>query len=390
MINEIFAFLKHEIKSLDIFRVLYEDTTPIKNLAKKFDNYEKILIIGTGGSSLGGKSLANFQSMYNGEDSRVIFIENTDSLHFINTIQNCDPENTGVIVISKSGRTTEPLMLFLTLCELWPNFDYKNRAIAITELSENNDLKTLSESKGMQVVEHNPKIGGRFSVFSVVGLLPALLAGVDIDIFIDGAKNVINDILNTEKPEDCQLFKDILSMYEVFKSGKIREHVLMSYSDMLEDYGKWYVQLVSESLGKTEDFGITPVRAIGTIDQHSMLQLFLGGPSNKLFTVITQKSNFKTPNIDTKLSSNVIKKLNNHNIEDLMRSHQKATIEVLRKKASVRVLEFEQFNIQTLGFLMMLSFIEVVTIAKLANINPFDQPAVEESKRLVLKYIEEI
>ena len=179
-------------------------------------------------------------------------------------------------------------------------------------------------------------------------------------------------------------------MYEVFKSGKIREHVLMSYSDMLEDYGKWYVQLVSESLGKTEDFGITPVRAIGTIDQHSMLQLFLGGPSNKLFTIITQKSNFKTPNIDTKLSSNVIKKLNNHNIRDLMCSHQKATIEVLRKKASVRVLEFEQFNIQTLGFLMMLSFIEVVTIAKLANINPFDQPAVEESKRLVLKYIEEI
>lgn len=390
MIAQIFAYLKQEIRSLDIFKILDESTDPIKNLAKKFDNLEKILIIGTGGSSLGGKSLINFQSMYDGKNSRVIFIENTDSLHFINTIKDCDPKNTGIIVISKSGKTTEPLMLFLTLCELWPDFDYKNRAIAITELFENNDLRILAESKGMQIIEHNPKIGGRFSVFSVVGLLPAILSGVDIDLFISGAKNVINDILNTDKPEDCQLFKDITSMYEVFKSGKIREHVLMAYSDMLEDFSKWYVQLISESLGKSENFGITPIRAIGTIDQHSMLQLFLGGPSNKLFTIITQRSNLKTKNINSSLNSNVISKLNNHNINDLMLSHQRATIEVLRKKASVRVLEFEQFNIQTLGFLMMLSFVEVVTIAKLAGITPFDQPAVEESKRLVLKYIEEI
>lgn len=388
MINDIFSYLKHEIKSLDIFKVLDEDTTSIKNLAKSFENFEKVLIIGTGGSSLGGKSLVNFHSMYNGENSKVIFIENIDSLHFTNIIRNCNPQKTGIIVISKSGKTTEPLMLFLTLCELWPDFDYKNRAIAITELSENNDLRILAESKEMRVVEHNPKIGGRFSVFSVVGLLPAFLSGVDIDLFISGAKNVISDILNTEKPENCQLFQDIISMYKVFKSGKVREHVLLTYSDMLEDYGKWYVQLVSESLGKSEDFGITPVRAIGTIDQHSMLQLFLGGPSNKLFTVITQKSNLETPNIKSQLKSNVIEKLNKHSIDDLMCSHQKATIEVLRKKASVRVLEFEQFNIQTMGFLMMLSFIEVITIAKLAGVNPFDQPAVEESKRLVLQYLE--
>ena len=388
MINDIFSYLKHEIKSLDIFKVLDEDTTSIKKLAKNFENFEKVLIIGTGGSSLGGKSLVNFHSMYNGENSKVIFIENTDSLHFTNIIRNCNPQKTGIIVISKSGKTTEPLMLFLTLCELWPDFDYKNRAIAITELSENNDLQRLAESKEMRVVEHNPKIGGRFSVFSVVGLLPAFLSGVDIDLFISGAKNVISDILNTEKPENCQLFQDIISMYKVFKSGKVREHVLLTYSDMFEDYGKWYVQLVSESLGKSEDFGITPVRAIGTIDQHSMLQLFLGGPSNKLFTVITQKSNLETPNIKSQLKSNVIEKLNKHSIDDLMHSHQKATIEVLRKKASVRVLEFEQFNIQTMGFLMMLSFIEVITIAKLAGVNPFDQPAVEESKRLVLQYLE--
>lgn len=389
MINQLFAYLKQEISSLEIFKVLNNDTAPIKELAKKFDKFEKILVIGTGGSSLGGKSLVTFQSMFANKKSRVTFVENIDSLHFTNVLERCNPHKTGIIVISKSGRTTETLMLFLTICELWPDYNYKDNAIAITEFSDNNDLKTLAESKGMQVIEHNPNIGGRFSVFSVVGLLPAVLSGVDIDIFLDGAKNVINEVLNTNDPKNCQLFQDIVSMYQVFKGGKVNEHVLMIYSDLLEDYEKWYVQLISESLGKTETFGITPVKATGTIDQHSMLQLFLGGPSNKLFTVITQKSNLPTANIKSDIETNVIKTLKGHNINDLMQAQQRATIDVLRKKASVRVLEFEQLNIQTLGFLMMLSFVEVVVIAKLANVNPFDQPAVEESKKLVLQYLSE-
>lgn len=387
MVNDVFSYLKQEIKSLEIFKVLDDNTQPIKDLAKKFDKFEKILVIGTGGSSLGGKSLVSFNSMFYGKNSRLIFLENIDSLHFNNIIQNCVPQNTGIIVISKSGKTTETLMLFLTICELWPEFDYKNQAVAITEFSENNDLKILAESKDMQVIEHDPNICGRFSVFSVVGLLPAVLGGVDIDLFINGAKNVLNDVLNSQKPEDCSLFQDIVSMYRVFSSRKVQEHVLMIYSDMFEEYGKWYAQLISESLGKSEEFGITPVKAVGTIDQHSMLQLFLGGPSNKLFTLIMQKNNLETPKINSTIKSDVINTLNKHNIDDLMRAHQRSIIEVLRKKASVRVLEFEQFNIETLGFLMMLSFIEVVTIAKLAGVNPFNQPDVEEPKKLVLQYI---
>lgn len=387
MVNDVFSYLKQEIKSLEIFKVLDNNTQPIKDLAKKFDKFEKILVIGTGGSSLGGKSLVSFNSMFYGKNSRLIFLENIDSLHFNNIIQNCTPQNTGIIVISKSGKTTETLMLFLTICELWPEFDYKNQAIAITEFSENNDLKILAESKDMPVIEHNLNIGGRFSVFSVVGLLPAVLEGVDIDLFINGAKNVLNDVLDSQKPEDCSLFQDIVSMYKVFSSGKVQEHVLMIYSDIFEEYGKWYVQLISESLGKSENFGITPVKAVGTVDQHSMLQLFLGGPSNKLFTLIMQKNNLETPKINSTIKSDVINTLNKRNINDLMRAHQESTIEVLRKKASVRVLEFEQFNIETLGFLMMLSFIEVVTIAKLAGVDPFNQPDVEEPKKLVLQYI---
>lgn len=390
MINETFRYLKQQIQSLDIFKVVDENLNNIKSISNKFKDCEKILIIGTGGSSLGGKCLVNFDALSLGNEPRVLFIENVDSLHFSNVIEECDPKNTGMIVISKSGRTTEPLMIFLTICEIWKDFDYQNRAIAITELSDNNDLKTLAESKKMQVIEHNPRIGGRYSVFSIVGLLPAAIQGADIDSFIDGAKLVINDIMNSKTAEECQLYQDIFSMYKAFESGKINQHVLMAYSDLFDDYGKWFVQLVAESLGKSEAFGITPVRATGTIDQHSMLQLFLGGPSNKLFTVITQKKNLETAKVQPKVSCGVINHLSGHDINNLMMCHQKATIEVLKKKAPVRVLEFEEFNIQTLGFLMMLSFVEVITIAKLANVNPFDQPAVEESKKLVIQYLDAI
>ncbi|MDR3224550.1 MAG: hypothetical protein LBT03_03210 [Holosporales bacterium] len=385
MIDEVFNYIKVQIRALDIFKVLDEDRASVRKLAKSFDCCNSILVIGTGGSSLGGKCLVNFEAMYSGKATKVVFLENTDSRHFENVMRSCDPDKTGIIVISKSGKTTESLMLFSTICELWPNFDYQTRALAITEFSENSTLRQLAKIRKMRIVEHNPKIGGRFSVFSVVGLLPAILGNVDIDLFIEGARKVVRDIEVSKTPEECKLFNDICSIYKVFANGEVNIHVLMVYSDLLEDYGKWFIQLVSESLGKTETFGITPVRAIGTVDQHSMLQLFLGGPADKLFTVIVQKRNNQTSKVTADIPN-----LKGHNIQELMLAHQNATIEVLREKASVRVLEFEEFTIETLGFLMMLSFIEVIAIAKLAGINPFDQPAVEKSKKLVIQYLSAI
>lgn len=384
--NNVHKYTQEQIRSLDIFKVAYNDLTPIKKLARKFSDCDKILVFGTGGSSLGGKCLVNFQVNITGEAPRVIFIENADSLSFHNALSKCDPARTGIIAISKSGHTTETLMTLLSLCEMWKNFDYKNKAIAITELSEDNDLINIANSLKMDVVGHNPKIGGRFSVFSVVGLLPALLGNVDIDTLTKGAQKIFNEVKEEAR---CKTFSDAYKMYnEVFKDGVINQHVIMPYSDMLEDYTKWAVQLISESLGKSENFGITPIRAVGTVDQHSMLQLFLGGPTNKFFTIIVSKNNYPAPSINSTISGKVIKHLKGHKINDLMYAHAKATIKVLKAKAPVRVLEYDEINISTLGELMAKSFIEILVIAKLANINPFDQPAVEESKRLAVQYLD--
>ncbi len=320
-----------------------------------------------------------------GSESRVIFIENVDSLHFMNTIKKCNPEKTGIIVISKSGRTTETLMLFLTICEIWKNFDYEHNAIAITEFSENNDLRKIANEKHIDVIEHNAKIGGRFSVFSIVGLLPALLGNVEIDAFVKAARNVLDEINNCEVPSKCEVYKQAYSMYGVFKDGKVNQHVIMPYTDMLEGYCKWTVQLISESLGKSEDFAITPIHAIGTVDQHSMLQLFLGGMPNKYFTIITFKHNVFTPNINSTFAKNI----NGHSLHELMGAHAKATANALQQKSPIRVKEYDKLSISVLGELMISDFIETIVIARLAKINPFDQPAVEASKKVAMKYLKE-
>lgn len=384
--NEVYQDIGNKIDNLAIFKVVFDDLAPIKQLAQKFAGCDKILILGTGGSSLGGKCLVNFQAQITGEMPRVVFIENVDSLSFKNTIEKCNPIRTGIIAISKSGRTTETIMTFLTLREMWKDFDYKNRAIAITELSENNDLRTIATALDMEVIEHNSKIGGRFSVFSIVGLLPALLGNVDIDRFIKAAQGILTEV------KENNLSATVSEAYEMydkaFKHGVINQHVIMPYSDLLDDYTKWAVQLISESLGKSASFGITPIRAVGTVDQHSMLQLFLGGPANKFYTVIVAKNNTYTSPISPEVCGKVINHLKGHTINELMYAHAQATIQVLKAKAPVRVLEYDEINITTLGELMAKNFIEVLVISKLANVNPFDQPAVEESKRLAIQYLD--
>lgn len=385
-----FLKLIDKIKNLDIFNVVYEDIGDIESISNQFAKYKSVLVFGTGGSSLGSKALINFKALFDGKKSKVHFLENVDSRSFINTINSCDKDNTGIIVISKSGRTTETLMLFLTLISTWKDFDYKNNAIAITEDSKNNDLRMLAESKGMKIYEHSNKIGGRFSVFSIVGLLPSLISGVNARRFLDGAKKVLSEINSCKTYQDCKIYNEIINTCELLKNG-VNHHVIFSYSDFLGDFGKWFVQLTAESLGKTANFGVTPISAVGTIDQHSMLQLFLGGPGNKYYTVITQKNNVETNRINSQIpEAKTLANLNEHNIHELMLSHQKATIEVLKKKAHVRVFDFEEINEEAIGYMMMLSFVETVAIADIFNIDPFDQPAVEESKKLVSMYLNQI
>ncbi len=342
----------------------YDDVSYIKSIGDELKHYKDVLIFGTGGSSLGAKALIACKSGIDNCKNNFHLFENTDAQSFLNKVGNIDKKNALVIVISKSGNTTETIMLFLTLVELWKDFDFQNNAIAITMQSDN-DLVNIANTLKMRIIEHPQYIGGRFSVFSIVGLLPAYIFGVDIDAFLQGARDAIENPVAT---------RDVIQQ---IKHG-IRQHVMFCYSDFLVEFGKWFVQLVSESLGKRPDFGITPITATGTIDQHSMLQLFLGGPSDKFFTVVTQSQQQQTPHIKTT-------KMAGHNIAHLMLAHQNATIEVLKEKAYVQILEYKKFDEESIGNLMMQCVLQTIAIAEEFNINPFDQPAVEKSKIIVME-----
>ncbi|MDR0553131.1 MAG: hypothetical protein LBG13_03520 [Holosporales bacterium] len=367
-----------KIRELKFFNCVYSDISHIKKVAASISGNADILVLGTGGSSLGSKALIDFKSGFSGERSKVQFLENIDSRSFMNVVSKCNPDNTGVIIISKSGTTSETLMLFMTLMTMWPDFNYSEKCVAITENSDQNYLRKIAMLHDIKIVDHAPDIGGRFSVFSVVGLLPALLHGVDVDAFISGGKKML--LQAEEEPE--ALYSDLKDVCAAIKNGATH-HVLFSYSDFLGSLGKWFMQLTAESLGKNENFGITPISSIGTVDQHSMLQLFLGGPNNKYYTFITQKENIQTCKI--KLQGSI---LEDHNMHELMIAHQRATIDVLKNKTLARSFEFEEINESAIGYMMMRFFIETVAIADEFNINPFDQPAVEEVKRLVSKYLE--
>ena len=351
----LYEYLAECVEKLELFRVVYDDTEWIKNLAAKFAKFDKILLLGIGGASLGSKALVTFA-----DSSKIIYFENCDARHFKKLMTQLNPQTTGLLVISKSGQTTETLMSLLTLNEMWHNFDFKNQALAIT--SRKSDLCSLAEKWQMPIVDH-PNIGGRFSVFSVVGLLPAAIAGVDIDRFLTDARAAMQNL--------AAMPAQITELYKHFSSGAIKLHVLFCYSDFLCDFGRWFVQLVSESLGQAQHSGITPISAIGATDQHSLLQLFLAGPRDKFYTFVTRHNAPETPAVNTQISN-----LNGLDMASLMNLHQNATIDSLRDIAPVRVVNFGN----SLGELMMTQIIETLGLAKLFNINPFIQPAVESSK----------
>ena len=343
---------------------VYSDTTQIKDIAKSFQKYDDILIFGTGGSSLGSKALISLKSGICNKKNNIKFFENVDAQSFLNKLSLINKKNCGIIVISKSGNTTETIMLFSTLLEMWPDFDYATNAVAIT-IDSDNELHKIAKQHSIQIINHPQYIGGRFSVFSIVGLLPSCIFGIDIDQFLKGAQFAIENGINIEE------------MCTQIKNG-INQHVIFCYSDYLCDFGKWCVQLISESLGKRKDFGITPINAIGTIDQHSMLQLFLGGPKDKMYSIVTQNIQPKTVAL---LNGNMA----GYNIGDLMLAHQKSTIDILRKNAYTQVFAYDQFNEYNMGHLMMVFVLQTIEIAKHFNINPFDQPAVEASKSAILQ-----
>lgn len=344
--------------------------------ASRFKDFEDIIVLGTGGSSLGGKTLYALSTQ---TKPRLHFMDNIDPHTFHKLFETINPKNTGVLAISKSGSTVETLFQLLVCLQHFEKEALKDHFLVVTEPTPN-PLRKLADQHQWVCLDHPTNVGGRYSCFSVVGLLPIILAGLNPYTFREGAQDVLNQHLNEESPPALE--GAAMAVYLEQHHQKTLS-VMLPYADQLDSLALWYRQLWAESIGK-EGKGTTPIRALGTVDQHSQLQLYLDGPKDKFFTLLAPNWQGQGETIH----SSLIPEFKGKTMGDLFAAEQRATYETLiRNNCPTRLITLDVLNEASLGALMMHFIIETILTSYMIKVNAFDQPAVEEGKRLAREFL---
>lgn len=353
-----------------------EDIKYLESIARGFEAFENILILGTGGSSLGGRAIDVLQKR---KTPRLHFIDNIDPSIFEKVFETIHPKTTGVLVISKSGSTIETIFQLLICLQHFKKTNAQDHFMVITEPTSN-PLRKIAQEEGWLCVDHPLNVGGRYSCFSVVGLLPLILAGLNPYAFREGGCEVLDHHLHQDMPP---AFEGALMTVYLHLYAQKNLSVMFPYSEKLSLFSLWYRQLWAESLGK-KGMGLTPIDALGTVDQHSQLQLYLDGPKDKFFTILAPAWKGK----GEKIESSFFLEYKGKTLGDLFAAEQQATYGTLvNHQCPTRLITFEHIDEKLLGALMMHFMIETVLTASLINVNAFDQPAVEEGKRLAKEFL---
>jgi len=395
---------RHDDGTLPLLRLPAErqDLRAITDAARRIAaNATDAVFLGTGGSSLGGQTLAQLAGhgvpgcvALRGE-ARLHFMDNLDGDSFAALLARLPLTTTRFVAISKSGGTGETLMQVsaaiaaLEQAGLKPQIPHMFLGLSEPKKSgKRNGLRALLDAHGAAVLEHDPGVGGRFSVLTNVGLLPAAIAGLDIVAVRAGAAVALAPILEGRPPAEVPAAIGAALAVALAATRAKQIAVLMAYADRLERFTRWYVQLWAESLGK-DGRGTTPLAALGPVDQHSQLQLFMAGPRDKLFTVVTVNSAGRGPRIAADLAELCGEPdFAGKTIGDLVAAQGRATAETLAKNGCpVRTIRLERLDEEGLGELLMHFMLETIIAAHLIGVDPFDQPAVEEGKILAKRYL---
>lgn len=380
----------------------HDDLRPIIDAARRLaDRATDIVLLGTGGSSLGGQALA--QLAWHGvpgigalrEAPRLHFMDNIDPRTYSALLEKLPHGTTRFVAISKSGGTAETLMQTIAALSSLKAQNLGPRIpdifLGLTEpakAGKKNGLRDLLTHHHIPCLEHDAGIGGRFAALTNVGLLPAAMLGLDIFAIRSGAQEAFAPVLEKKKAADVPAaLGAALSVALAETKGKSIS-VVMAYADRLERFTRWYVQLWAESLGKNGK-GTTPVAALGPVDQHSQVQLYLGGPRDKAFTVLSTDTKGVGPKMDAELSKLAGESaFAGKTIGDLVDAEARATAETLAKNGCpVRTIHIPQIDEASMGELLMQFMLETIIAAHLMGIDAFDQPAVEEGKVLAKKYL---
>ena len=330
------------LKILNDGKLLEESINTANNFSK---NKKHFLVFGTGGSNLGAKAIIDGLQKNN---ITIDFFDNIDPVRFQNKINNLDLTKLGFIIISKSGSTPETLSQYLSLIEIFDQKNMKdllfNNSLIITE-DKARPLTNIANKNNIHMINHSKDIGGRYSIFSNVGMIPAVIAGLNVKEIHAGALEQINNTNSEDFIKIARFFKD--------------------------------------------QYGITPIHSVGTTDQHSQLQLYFDGPRDKFFTFIT------TDHADKgfKLNNEIIKENNidylfNKKMGDLMEAEQRATVDTfVQNKIPCREIYLSTIDEYSIGKLLAFSIQETIATCLYFEVNPFNQPAVEQGKILTKKYL---
>ena len=374
--------------------------TPILDMALRHDDlaeiealagdirarFSHVVVAGAGGSGLSGRTLVSSGPV--SLSPRLHFLETIDPHALDDIVAQLPLKDTAFLFISKSGSTVETLGQFYVFSSLLKT-QLGAAALAkhcfVITMQTASPLRESAEEAGMRLIAFDAHIGGRFSVFTAVGLLPAAIAGMDIRALRAGAGSIVRQLESAKHAADFAPAVGAALQYAFIERGR-NISVMLPYSERLAGFSGWYRQSWAESLGKNGK-GSTPIRAVGTTDQHSQLQLYLDGPKDKLFHLITLNRRGTGHRIDAPGRDDV-RYIAGKTTGDIMAAEQKATLETLVKNGCpVRQFTLGVLDAHTLGALLMHFTLEIICMAELLGLNAFDQPAVEEGKMLAREYL---
>lgn len=401
------------------FYDLYKDRSMVKEVKQRAEQFAKrrpknLVVLGIGGSALGLTTLVTalkppYYNLLTSDERqdhpRVFVMDNVDPNTFAAMMDLCPPEETVYNIISKSGGTAETVSQALIV------LDALEKALGISKVKEHVLVTTGPPARGkepspLQIMKRAyrlpsltvpPNVGGRFSVFSPVGLFPAALLGMDIDGLLAGCRAMDRRTSKASLRENPAYLRAAFHYLASEKKDKSIS-VMMPYSDRLRDIADWYRQLWAESLGKKESLdgshktlfaGQTPVKALGVTDQHSQLQLYLEGPNDKIITILEEKKfQHRMPIPRGPAGIRGIGYLRGKSMQRLIAAECRATADALREASRpvIRVV-LPTVNANTIGQLLYMLEVETAMAGRLFNVNAFDQPAVEAIKVFTRRYM---
>lgn len=365
-----------------------------KEIFEKYKNRKYFVQIGIGGSALGPQMLID--ALGGNTSTKFVWLDNTDADYISDELKKINPRESIFYVVSKSGGTAETMAAFAICRNLLVRNGVSenefNKYFVFCTDPVKSDLRDLANDKGFDTLPIPSNIGGRFSVFTPVGLLPALFAGIEIENLFAGANEFKVEMLK-EDVDNNPLLQSAAHLFYLFAEQDVTQTILMPYSSKLKSFSHWFVQLWGESLGKYsetthQNTGLTPIPAYGATDQHSQMQLFMEGPNDKFLFLIEVKNKGTDFKLDNTIGKNSADKLNGHSINQLLEAQLHGTLQALEdRKRNVAHIQIKRNDEKSMGAMVL--FFESLTalMGHYLFVDPFNQPGVELGKKYAFQYL---